>query len=247
MFCPVNYWNDPIKTQNPLDSLSITPGVKYNLNLSIIPNDTYLTYQGQSAARINGLIWMRHNLGANYNLDPDQNPSVSGLHGNYYQWGRKAVAATASTAPRTISPWNRQSSADNAWNSGTETAPTKTANDPCPSGYRIPTEREIAMLDDGVTNLNIGNWSESSSNYSAARVFKSNRNANVRLTFPIAGNRRFDNGALARRGLEGYYWSSRILNNRVRHIKIVQDQNTAIEDSSFDRDWAFPLRCIAER
>lgn len=237
----------PITASNltALDSLSIQPGVKYNLNLSVIPNDTYLTYQGQSAARISGLIWMRHNLGANYNLNPDQDPSVNGLHGNYYQWGRKAVAATATTGAGAISPWNKENPDDKAWNSGSETAPLKTANDPCPSGYRLPTAREMRILENDVTDGNIGTWSESASNYSAARIFKSKRNANVQLTLPIAGNRYYEDGTLGKRGIEGFYWSSTIQNNRVLHYKIVHDGDANIDDSSFDRDWAFPIRCIA--
>jgi len=35
---------------------------------------------------------MRHNFKADYNRDPDQNPSVGDLIGNYYQFGRSAVA-----------------------------------------------------------------------------------------------------------------------------------------------------------
>uniref|UniRef100_A0AC34GKC2 Uncharacterized protein n=1 Tax=Panagrolaimus sp. ES5 TaxID=591445 RepID=A0AC34GKC2_9BILA len=39
---------------------------------------------------------MRHNLGANYALNP--NVPQQSLFGNYYQFGKKAVAASATTS-----------------------------------------------------------------------------------------------------------------------------------------------------
>lgn len=51
-----------------IENLKVTPGVKYNLNINIVPVDTYLTYMGVPAARINGQIWMRYNMGVT-NMD----------------------------------------------------------------------------------------------------------------------------------------------------------------------------------
>ncbi|MDV3721082.1 hypothetical protein CMU38_17820, partial [Elizabethkingia anophelis] len=67
--------------RDALTGLKITPGVKYNLKLTIVPTDIYLNFSGQSAVRINGKIWMRYNLGADMTSNPDQDPSVVGLHG----------------------------------------------------------------------------------------------------------------------------------------------------------------------
>ncbi|MFD1772130.1 FISUMP domain-containing protein [Sphingobacterium suaedae] len=228
-----------------LHDLTIEPGVKYNLNLTLTPSDIYLEHAGQSAARIDGIIWMRHNLGANTDLDPDQNPSVQALHGNYYQWGEIRVVANASTPAGPISNWDHANPPNNAWNSGSESAPIKTSNDPCPSGYRIPTLNEFKKLIAATTQSDLGTWGNSSTNYRAAKVLKSNRNANVQLTFPIAGSRNWDNGTLENRGNVGFYWSSLIVNNRVRHTNFRFSINDNADDSSADRDWGFPLRCVS--
>ena len=48
-----------------LTGLKITPGIMYNLKFTLSPADVYLdNYNGQKAARINGKVWMRYNLGA---------------------------------------------------------------------------------------------------------------------------------------------------------------------------------------
>lgn len=73
-----------------MNSLKITPGVKYNLKLSFIPNDRYITnFRGYPAVSINGVIFMRHNLGATTSANPDI-PSLA-IAGNYYQWGKKIL------------------------------------------------------------------------------------------------------------------------------------------------------------
>lgn len=82
-------------------NLKIIPGTRYILELSFVPNDRYITnFRGYPAVSINGVIFMRHNLGANISLNPDA-PSVN-IAGNYYQWGRKTPVATATTGTGAI-------------------------------------------------------------------------------------------------------------------------------------------------
>ena len=67
---------------------------------------------------------------------------------------------------------------------------TKTANDPCPTGYRVPTETEL----------------------NAERLLFPTDNAagayNSELKLPVAGYRSYSTGALDNVGTTGYYWSS---------------------------------------
>ncbi|UZJ65740.1 hypothetical protein OKW96_06040 [Sphingobacterium sp. KU25419] len=228
----------------PFTNLNITPGVKYNMKLTIIPQDIYLTHLGQPAARVNGKIWMLHNLGVSTSLDANQNPYNSALVGNYYQWGRNAVVANATTQSGAISPWiTATTQAANSWNIGTEANPTKTGSDPCPSGYRIPTETELNALINATVQTNVGTQNNSPTNYTAAKVFTSKRNASVKVVFPIAGNRRFDTGAVENRGNTGFYWSSTTISNRYYHYSL---SFSAVTIGNSVAAWAFPIRCVQQ-
>jgi hypothetical protein len=138
------------------------------------------------------------------------------LIGGYWQWGRKGPDpsqwydtntehfAHGPTGPgdseandNTISGWDKTDAPDGSWSDT-----TKTANDPCPAGYRVPTISQW----DGVLNNNtqstVGTWSNSPTNYSAARFFGND------LMLPAAGYHSSKSGPLKYRGYFGYYLSS---------------------------------------
>jgi len=237
-----------------ITNLTITPGVKYNLNLTVTRTDGNLLHAGLFSVRINGQIWMRHNLKADYNLDPDQNPSVRDLIGNYYQFGRSAVAATSSTGNGAISGWNTSSAPDGSWNSGTESNPVKTSNDPCPSGFRLPTRMEYEELIKNTTASNIGTWTNSSTanTIGAAKVFTSKTNPNVKLTFPAIGYRTAKDGQLTWRGGSGDYWTSSVSGSNLTRFSFVQN-TVEIRTSNYNqpnnlgKTSGFTIRCISEQ
>ncbi|MDV3509028.1 hypothetical protein CMU89_18720 [Elizabethkingia anophelis] len=251
---------------NALTGLKITPGVKYNLKLTIQPTDIYLTYNGQSAARINGKIWMRYNLGADMNSDPDQNPSVVGLHGNYYTFGRRLpIAGKTDTSPN--NDFNNSPASDNAWNTGTESNPAKTTNDPCPSNYRVPTRTEFQALIDATVQNSVGTWSASNNNYTAATVLTSKKNRNVKIVLPTQGTFGIhvsksiwgvktytSNGLRNDRGLRGMYWTSTIDNN-ISYFRALADGvliRTTSTSGNVDINFpeiklfGFNIRCISQ-
>ena len=91
------------------------------------------------------------------------------------------------------------------WNSGTDSNPVKTENDPCPEGWRVPTYAELDELNNNYSswttddNGRSGRWFSGPNSYTASvpQVF-----------FPAAGYR-YDYDAGARnRGNYGDYWSS---------------------------------------
>lgn len=196
---------------------TLNPGYKYNLILSIVPEDKILTHQGYPAVRINGLIWMRHNLAADYSLDPDQTPSVPGLVGGYYQWGRPTKVADYLTPVGPIAGWDVSNATVpmESWNSGTEANPIKTANDPCPTGYRVPTLLEIQSL---VNSTEKSSFQGSSpENYTNVKFFTSKRNKNAKLTLPLASTRSPSDGSFVDNlgGSFGYIWTSHAFINSV--------------------------------
>jgi uncharacterized protein (TIGR02145 family) len=151
--------------------------------------------------------FMCHNLGAaNTNADPFT-PSWD-INGGYWQWGRKELAAAGPSGPgysqageNPIVGWNTTYSSSSSWSDF-----SRTENDPCPPGYRVPTGIQWAgIVANNVTN-DIGTWSSVSTNY------ESGKKIGPDLMLPAAGIRLYANGALFSRGQNGYYWSSTWIN-----------------------------------
>ncbi len=164
--------------------------------------------------------FMCHNMGADQSLDPHDmsQPNAWALNGSYIQWGKKhdmydtqnngadgfAAAPTGATDAesnkRFISGWScyAQDPGD-AW--------LNPANQPCPSGYRLPTKDEWdGVLANNSVSTTTTNWNDSPTNYGSALHFK-NASGDKILTLPAAGIRQNGDGTLGYRGSVGHYWS----------------------------------------
>jgi len=126
-------------------------------------------------------------------------------YGDIYQWGRAAdghesrTSGTTATLATSDTPGHgdfitngsypydwRNSQNDNLWQGVSGT------NNPCPNGYRLPTEAEW--------EAERTSWSSNN----AAGAFGSP------LKLPVAGGRDFSSGSLGGVGSRGYYWSSTV-------------------------------------
>jgi len=157
-----------------------------------------------------GLIWMDRNLGASQvaTSSTDQN-----AYGDLYQWGRRADGHQCRTSPTTatlssvdqpahgnfiLAPNNpfdwRSPQNTNLWQG------VNGVNNPCPSGYRIPTE----------TELNNERLSWSSNNGSGAFA--------APLKWTMAGYRGYSDGSLGNVGAYGYCWSSTVSGTGSRYL-----------------------------
>ncbi len=90
------------------------------------------------------------------------------------------------------------------WNSGTEAAPVKAVNDPCPEGWRIPTYAELKALTTSKSSWTTkdgqnGRW------FSGSVAYTSGMGGAIFFT---AAGYRYYNGFEHCRGSYGYYWSS---------------------------------------
>ncbi|MEY3367434.1 MAG: hypothetical protein RI973_589 [Bacteroidota bacterium] len=186
-------------------------------------------------------VWkafMCRNLGATNTSADFFTPSWE-INGGYWQWGFAAMAAPGPSGPDAgqansslISGWNTDAP-NGAWSDD-----TKTANDPCPRGFRVPT---LAQWD-GVRNNNTqsitGTWTSSSINYSSGRFFGPG------LMLPAAGNRWYFDGLLVNRGDYGGYWSSTESGTEFAW-RLYFSSGSADTFYNYRRN-GFSLRCIAE-
>jgi hypothetical protein len=149
-----------------------------------------------------GKIWMDRNLGASQ-VASGSTDNLS--FGDLYQWGRRSDGHQCRTSPTTSALSSTDTPAHgnfilapnspNDWRSpqnGILWQVVNGENNPCPTGYRIPTEAEL--------NAERTSWSSNN----AAGAFASP------LKLPMPGDRNYSNGSLLSVGINGAYWSSTI-------------------------------------
>ena len=157
-----------------------------------------------------GKIWMDRNLGASQVATSSRDTKA---YGDLYQWGRAAdghesrTSGTTSTLSTTDTPGHgnfitngtfpydwRSPRNDNLWQGVSGT------NNPCPSGYRLPTEAEW--------EAERTSWSSDNSVGAFASPLK----------LPMAGESDYRDGSLRNVGSSGCYWSSTVYRTTSRHL-----------------------------
>ena len=181
-----------------------------------------------------GKIWMDRNLGASQVATSSTDVAS---YGDLYQWGRGADGHQIRTPLSTPTTGQSSSSSPGAnfligslnWYNGTNPdnlwQGVSGVNNPCPIGYRIPTEAEW--------NAESLSWSTKNS----AGAFASP------LKLPMAGYRDYSDGSLGDVGTDGVYWSSTVSSANARSLNFFSSVAFMNTDA---RAFGFSVRCIKD-
>jgi uncharacterized protein (TIGR02145 family) len=218
----------------PIDTTGTTPPPGYPLN-QVHCNPANPTAIVDIASPITNKIWMDRNLGASQVATSSTDANA---YGDLYQWGRGADghqcrnSATTSTLSSTDQPAHGEYiislNATQDWLSPQNNnlwQGVNGANNPCPSGYRLPSETEI--------NAERLSWSSADE----AGAF----NSPLKLT--KAGYRANGNGVLANVGGIGLYWSSTVSSTDSRFLYF---NNSSAFIIPYARSRGLSIRCLKD-
>lgn len=180
-----------------------------------------------------GKIWMDRNLGAHQIATSSTDPLA---FGDLYQWGRGKDghqcrnSATTTTLSSTNTPTHgwfiTTSSSPNDWRSPQNDnlwQGVNGINNPCPIGYRLPTNAELnAERLSWVSNNPLGAFSSP-------------------LKFTLSGARNSFNGNVYGIGWSGTYWSSTVISS-LRIRTLLFESSAVMSEPS--RSNGFSVRCI---
>jgi len=182
-----------------------------------------------------GKIWMDRNLGASQVATSSTDTNA---YGDLYQWGRGTdghqlrSAPSTSTVSSSVTPGNNlyiiNRSFPYDWISPQNANLWQGAsgvNNPCPSGFRVPTEAEWAA--------EVATWS---SGQNATGAFASP------LKLPLAGYRYTHTDALTNVGTIGHYWTSTVSDPNYSYAFDISSSNAV--RSIYGRVDARSVRCI---
>ena len=131
---------------------------------------------------------------------------------------------------------------DKLWNSGTESAPIKNKdNDPCPSGWRVPTYAELYELSTNHSDW-ISNNGQSGYWFSGVSTYVEDI---PQVFFPAAGYRFYKDGAANNRGSNGSYWSSRP-SSVFGAYRIGFHGGNYVDIAGIDCAFGYSVRCVKD-
>ncbi|WP_396185930.1 FISUMP domain-containing protein [Flavobacterium sp.] len=196
-------------------------------------------------------VFMCYNLGVTGSQDPLTHQGGAN-NGALYQWGRQTDGHEVRTSATQAGPvagavaskFITSASPPYDWISpqdGTRWLDaSKTANDPCPSGFRVPTQAQWGgLFRDGTTSgapntATRNTWTWTGNGFTVG----------ANLYLPAAGYRGVSVAALYAVGTYGYYWSSTV--NGTNAYLLFFDSGNVNPGNNLFRGSGYSVRCISE-
>ena len=175
----------------------------------------------EEGVEINGIVWATRNVNT-----PGTFAARPESAGMFYQWNRR----TAWSSSGSISDWDTSPAEGTEW---------EEENDPCPEGWRIPTQAELNNL-----RLQPNVWT--TENGVEGRRFG---NDSINIFLPAAGYRGNRYGMLLAQGRDraGGYWSSTGSAGGINAVELFFTSSRAVMFTNYHRAFAYPIRCVAIR
>jgi len=234
----MQYWNGT-------SWITVAPGTTGQVLTFVSGVPTWETTNGNTDVTnpTTGKIWMDRNLGAS---KVAYSSTDSAAYGDLYQWGRFTdghqlrTSGTTTTLSSTDVPGNanfilmiivesdgfnlppddwRSTRNDNLWQG------VNGINNPCPSGYRLPTDAEWGAEQ--------ATWT--SKNAAGAFMFQ--------LKLPMPGVRNYGKGSLSNVGTTGKYWSSTVFGTNARFLTF---DSYSLGSSATPRAAGLAVRCLKD-
>ena len=186
----------------------------------------------QDVVSTTGKIWMDRNLGA---TQVATSSADAAAYGDMYQWGRAADGhqlrtntTTTSTLATTSTPGQGDfiTSGTGDWLATQEVdlwQGVSGTNNPCPTGYRLPTATEFSNEVSSFGSLNLDG------------AYKSV------LKLTATGSRSYGNGSINPPGGAGNYWSSTVSGDYSRSLGF---SNISASVGTSNRGFGMSVRCI---
>ena len=169
---------------------------------------------------IDGVRWATRNVATPGTFT--QNPEDAGM---FFQWNRySGISTTIPEADVPIENWNSTVAIGTEW---------AKANDPCPQGWRVPTEEEIRLLRNTSSK-----WTTRNGVY--GRYFGT---APHQIFLPAPGGRNRSTGALNHANKWAGYWSSTEDNENLARYLFFNIEHVRVH--GYWRSVGFSVRCVA--